>query len=136
MRVIFFCGILSALCLEGQAVIGFGTVTGTVRDYTRTGIPDTVVVLSNEKLGFHRTLSTTDDGVFNAAAVAPGPGYSLKVSHKGFLDEERKDFEVLMGHTLRFKISLAQDSSAKSEDRQQEGLFPNGFVHKEETPIN
>ena len=122
MRVIFFCGILSALCLEGQAVIGFGTVTGTVRDYTRTGIPDTVVVLSNEKLGFHRTLSTTDDGVFNAAAVAPGPGYSLKVSHKGFLDEERKDFEVLMGHTLRFKISLAQDSSAKSEDRQQASI--------------
>jgi outer membrane receptor protein involved in Fe transport len=121
MRKIVFilCGVLSAFHIEGQVVIGYGTVTGTVRDYTRSGIPDTAVVLSNEKLGFRRTLSTTDDGVFNAPAVVPGAGYSLKVSHKGFLDEDYKDFEVLVGHTLHFKISLAQDSSAKSEDRQQ-----------------
>jgi hypothetical protein len=115
---LFFCGILSAFSIEGQAVIGFGTVTGTVRDYTRTGIPDTAVVLSNEKLGISRTLMTTDDGVFNAPAVVPGAGYNLKVTHKGFLDEEYKDFEVLLGHTLHFKISLAQDASAKSEDHQ------------------
>jgi hypothetical protein len=115
---LFFCGILSALSIEGQTVIGFGEVNGTVRDYTRSGIPDTVVVLSNEKLRINRTLTSTDDGVFNAPAVVPGPGYSLKVSHKGFLDQEYKDFEVLLGHTLRFKISLAQDSSAKSEDKQ------------------
>jgi hypothetical protein len=118
----FLCGVLSALCIEGQAVIGHGTVTGTVRDYTRTGIPDTAVVLSNERLGFRRTLITTDDGVFNTPAVVPGGGYSLKVSHKGFLDQEYKDFEVLVGHTLHFKISLAQDSSAKSEDRQQASI--------------
>jgi hypothetical protein len=118
MRVFFLCGILSALSIEGQVVIGYGTVTGTVRDYTRTGIPDTSVVLSNEKLGFHRTLNTTDDGVFDAPAVVPGTGYNLKVTRKGFLDQDYKDFEVPMGHTLHFKISLAQDSSAKSDEHQ------------------
>lgn len=117
-HVLLFLGVLSALSIDGQAVIGSGTVTGTVRDYTLTGIPDTAVVLSNEKMGIKRTLNTTDDGVFNAPAVAPGAGYSLKVTRKGFLDVDYKDFEVLVGHTLHFRISLAQDSSARPEEKQ------------------
>src|ERR1700733_2705754 len=87
---LLFCGVMSAFCVEGQAVIGFGSVTGTVRDYTHTGIPDTSVVLSNEKLGINWTLTSTDDGVFYAPTVVPATGYRLKVSHKGFLDEEYK----------------------------------------------
>lgn len=107
--------------MNGQAVIGYGTVSGTVRDYTRTGIPDTSVVLANEKLGLKRTLNTTDDGVFNAPAVVPGSGYNLKVTRKGFKDEEYKDFEVLAGHTLHFKISMAQDA-AKQEEKQTSSI--------------
>lgn len=117
-KALFLCAILSAYGIEGQAVIGFGTVTGTVRDYTHSGIPDTAVVLSNTKLGFIRTLNTTDDGVFYAPAVLPGPGYNLKVTRKGFLDEQYKDFEILIGHTLRFKISLAEDKTVRQEDHQ------------------
>lgn len=117
-RVVFFLGIFSALSASAQVVIGYGAVSGTVRDYTSSGIPDTTVILTNDKIGFKRTLITTDDGVFYAPAIPPASGYNLKVTRKGFLDEDYKDFEVSGGHTLRFKVSLKQDSSAQSQEAQ------------------
>ena len=101
--------------MYGQTAIGFGTVTGTVRDYTGTTIPDTNVILANERLGVQRTMDTTDEGTFNATALLPGPGYSVKVTRKGFQDLEYKNFEVLVGHTLNFKVSLAQEPGARGE---------------------
>ncbi len=110
--------IRSVLCLVaishsissyGQTAIGFGTVTGTVLDYTGSGIPDTTVILSNENMGVQRSMDTTDDGAFNATALPPGTGYNVTVTRKGFLDLEYKNFEVLVGHTFHFKVSLAQE---------------------------
>jgi hypothetical protein len=109
---------VSVLAVEGQAVIGFGSVSGTVRDYTGAGVPDVTVVISNDKIGFKRTLSTTDDGVFYATAITPASGYNVKLSHKGFTDIDYKDFEVLMGHTLRFKVSIIQTSGAQPGEKQ------------------
>ncbi len=116
--VVFFLGMFSALSASAQVVIGYGAVGGTVRDYTGSGIPDTNVILTNDKTGFKRTLNTTDDGIFYAPAIPPAPGYSLKVTRKGFLDEDYKDFEIPGGHTLRFKVSLKQDSSTPSQEAQ------------------
>jgi hypothetical protein len=93
----------------GQTAIGYGTVTGFVRDYTGSGIPDTTVILSNDSLGIRRELDTTDEGAFNGAALVPAAGYTLTVTRKGFLDLEYKDFDVLIGHTLLFIVSLAQE---------------------------
>ncbi len=98
---------------HAQAVIGSGSVTGTVRDYTGSGIPDTTVIVSNEQMGIRRTMATSDDGAFNATALAPGPGYHLKVSRVGFLDLDYPNFEILIGHTLNFRISLAQKAAAE-----------------------
>lgn len=68
MKIFGISFLLGVVCLTGahaQAVIGSGIVTGTVRDYTGSGIPDTTVILSNERLGVRRTMDTTDDGGFS-----------------------------------------------------------------------
>ena len=113
MRIIGISLLLGVVCVSSvhaQAVIGAGTVSGVVRDYTGSGIPDTTVTLSNEKLGLHREMDTTDDGGFSASALAPAAGYNLKVTRAGFEEIDYNNFEVLVGHTLRFRISMVQSS--------------------------
>ena len=110
----FFC----ALTVQAQVVIGYGAISGSIRDYTRAGIPDTTVLLTNDKTGFKRTLNTTDDGIFYGVAIPPETGYNLKITRKGFLDITYKDFEIAEGHTLDFRIVMKQDAAAQSPDAQ------------------
>jgi hypothetical protein len=117
MRIVRSFGVLAGIafsvCVHAQGLIGFGAVTGIVRDYTGSGIPDTTVALINEKLGIARTMSTTDEGTFHVSALVPGPGYTLKVTRVGFLELDYPDFEVLVGHTLNFDISVVQEAADK-----------------------
>ena len=95
-----------------QALAGFGAVTGIIRDQYGEGLPDTTVVLYNESLGFQRSMTTTDDGVFDANAVVPGTGYGLKVTRKGYNGWETKNLEVSLGRTLNFRINLQPGTTA------------------------
>ena len=63
--VLFVVSIFYLTSAHGQTAIGFGTVTGTVYDYTGSGIPDTTVILSNERMRVQRTMETSDEGAFN-----------------------------------------------------------------------
>jgi hypothetical protein len=117
--IAFLLGIVCSVGVHAQAVVGFGAVTGTVLDYTGSGIPDTTVVISNAKMGTRREMDTTDDGIFNASAMLAGPGYSLKVSRKGFVDVEYKDFELPVGHTLNFKVAMAQEAALQRQGEAQ-----------------
>src|ERR1017187_333953 len=77
-RALALC-ILAFVCFTGadaQEVAGFGSVTGIVRDSSGEGIPETTVLLSNQALGLRRTMTTTDEGVFDAPALVPAAGYS------------------------------------------------------------
>src|SRR5277367_5216141 len=110
--------LLALVCSAGayaQAAAGYGTVAGTVREGNGDGIPDTTVILSNESMGFQRAMTTTDEGIFTAGGLTPGPGYSLKVSRQGFAEWQLKSFEISIGRTLNFRISL-----------QNEGMDPEG----------
>lgn len=123
IRAVLFS--LAAVCVSvhAQAVIGSGTIRGTVVDYTGSGIPDTTIVISNDRLGIHRELDTTDDGGFNASALAPGAGYNLKVTRKGFLDLEQDNFELLAGHTLTFTVAMAQEPQlARNGEKQPSSI--------------
>src|ERR1039458_7332242 len=74
------------MCSAGayaQAIAGFGAITGKVRDIYGDGIPDTTVTITNRALGLRLVLTTTDDGVFYAPALAPAAGYAGKVPRKG-----------------------------------------------------
>jgi Carboxypeptidase regulatory-like domain/TonB dependent receptor len=117
--------LLATVCasLHAQAVIGSSTVHGTVTDYTGSGIPDTTIIISNDRLGVHRELDTTDDGGFNASALTPGAGYNLKATRKGFLDLDQNNFELLAGHTLSFTIRMAQEPAlARNGEKQPSSI--------------
>ncbi|HLJ16778.1 MAG TPA: carboxypeptidase-like regulatory domain-containing protein [Bryobacteraceae bacterium] len=101
LTILVFCGGAWA-----QQAIEFGSVSGMIFDNYGDGLPDNTVVLSNPMLGVRRTMITTDDGLFNAAAVEPSRGYRLKVTRKGFADWESGDFQVALGQTLNLKINM------------------------------
>jgi hypothetical protein len=99
------------MCSAGayaQPVAGFGAITGKVRDIYGDGIPDTTVTITNRALGLRLVLTTTDDGVFYAPALAPAAGYAVKVTRKGFAGWDAASLKVPVGETVNFHITLQQ----------------------------
>ena len=92
---------------------GFGAVTGAVVDIYGEGIPETKVILLNEKMGIRRDFLTSDDGVFGISGLIPAEGYALKLSRKGFANWETGDFVVSIGPALNFKITLRTEDPPK-----------------------
>src|SRR5215475_4381897 len=97
------------VCAAGafaQGVAGLGAVSGTVRDASGAVVPDTSVVLTNESKGIRRTMQTTEAGVFAAPALVPASGYSLTITKQGFANFEAKDFQVQVGQTVDFRVTM------------------------------
>jgi len=89
-----------------QAVAGMGGISGVVRDPSGATVPGAQVVISNPAKGIQRTMTTSQAGVFAAPALVPSTGYSLTVTMPKFGKWEAKDFEILVGQTVDFKITL------------------------------
>ncbi len=114
-----------ALCLSAlvfsvgayaQATAGLGSVSGTVRDASGAVVPGAGVVVSNDSMGIKRNLTTTDAGVFAAPALTPSAGYSVVVTKEGFNRYEVKDFDILVGQNVDFKVMLQVGSAATKVD--------------------
>jgi hypothetical protein len=114
------------MCSEGayaQAIAGFGAITGKVRDIYGDGIPDTAVTITNRALGLRLVLTTTDDGVFYAPALAPAAGYAVKVTRKGFIGWSAADLKVPVGETVNFHITLQQTTAGtKAQTAEAPGV--------------
>jgi hypothetical protein len=109
MKIILGLCLLTLVCSPGafpQAVSGFGAITGAVRDPYGDGLPDTAVVVTNTTFGIRRNMTTTDDGVFGAADLPPGAGYTLRLTHNGFSVFLLNDIRVTLGETMNFKVVL------------------------------
>jgi len=113
MKRILFPGIVllllmvcAAPALWAQAVAGLGAISGVVYDPSGAVVPGAEVVLTNPSKGITRTMVTTEAGVFSAPSLVPSSGYGLTVTMQGFAKWEAKDFEVLVGQTLTFKVNL------------------------------
>src|SRR3979409_739806 len=89
-----------------QATAGLGAISRTVRDASGASIPDATVVVTNESKGIKRTMQSTGAGAFSAPALVPASGYSITVTKQGFATWEVKDFEILVGQTIDFKVTL------------------------------
>src|SRR5580704_10977480 len=109
MRTILGLCLVTLVCSPSafsQAIAGAGAVSGTVRDPYGDGLPDTTVVVSNSAFGIQRSIVTTDDGVFNAPGLPPGPGYSVRVAHVGYATWEAKELQVSLGQSMNYNILL------------------------------
>ncbi|HLH42222.1 MAG TPA: carboxypeptidase regulatory-like domain-containing protein, partial [Bryobacteraceae bacterium] len=113
--VLLLLGGACAAVGPAQTPASFGAVSGTIREASGEGIPDTTVSISNDNLGIRRNVVTTDDGVFNAPGLVPGAGYTLKVTRKGFQSWEKKDLEIPLGRTLAFEITLMREGQGGGE---------------------
>ncbi len=96
-----------------QATLGSGAVAGLVHDTYGDGMPDTTIAITNETLGIHQSVISTDDGIFRAAGLPPATGYRLKASHNGFVDFESDVFTVPVGQTVNFRIGLRENAKAR-----------------------
>src|SRR5215471_11802308 len=110
------CALAIAVSAYAQATAGLGSVSGTVRDASGAVVPGASVVVSNEAKGIKRSMTTTDAGVFAAPALVPADGYSITVSKQGFANYEVKDFEVLVGQNVDFRIALQVSGTATTVD--------------------
>jgi hypothetical protein len=123
-----------------QATLGTGAVGGLVHDTYGDGMPDTTIEISNDMLGVHQSVTTTDDGIFRATSLPPAVGYKLKASHNGFVDFDSEAFAIQAGETLNFRIGLQEDararrSSGKSGSRRAGGEVDDHQMSVD-TPIN
>ena len=108
----FLLAILCSASAWAQSTPGFGSVTGAVVDSYGEGIPDTKVIVTNEKMGIQRTFMTSDDGIFGISGLVPAAGYSLKLTRNGFANWETGSFEVPLGQALNFRIALTPEAPA------------------------
>jgi hypothetical protein len=60
-----------------------GNITGTVRDPQGAAVPKIEVTITDEKTGTSRTVTTNEDGFFNAPSL-PAGRYTLAASPSGF----------------------------------------------------
>ncbi|MBI5084850.1 MAG: TonB-dependent receptor [Acidobacteria bacterium] len=107
--LLVFC--LLVLCLvalpaAAQSVAGLAGVSGAVRDASGAAVPGANVLLLNESKGIRRAMQSNEAGVFNAPSLPPASGYSLTVSREGFANWEVKNFELQVGATQSFSVTL------------------------------
>jgi hypothetical protein len=110
--VLVACTVLFAGMAFGQTVAGLGAITGVVRDATGAAVPGAKVMVANPAKGIRRSLESNEAGVFNAPSLPPSGGYLLTVTKEGFANWEIKDFELLVGQTQNFNVTLAVAATA------------------------
>src|ERR1019366_5841934 len=110
------CALVFAAGAYAQATAGLGSVSGTVRDASGASIPSATVVVANDGKGIKRTMNSTEAGVFAAPALVPSSGYSITVTKEGFTTYEIKDFEILVGQNVDFRVGLQIGSSTTKVD--------------------
>ncbi|MBI5282675.1 MAG: carboxypeptidase regulatory-like domain-containing protein, partial [Candidatus Solibacter usitatus] len=111
MKLRTFTLCLIVLCLvaataAAQSVAGLAGVSGAVRDASGAAVPGANVLLLNESKGIRRAMQSNEAGVFNAPSLPPASGYSLTVSRDGFANWEVKNFELQVGATQSFSVTL------------------------------
>src|SRR5260370_12242 len=95
-----------------QSAAGLAAISGVVRDQSGAAAPKASVVVSNSSLGTVRTLTTNDDGLFTAPALARASGYEVARTVSGFGGYEPKALDLPVGQNLNLNINLSLAQSA------------------------
>lgn len=106
LQILALALVVLALSAWGQGVAGMAGVTGVVRDASGAAVPGAAVVVSNEAKGIRRAMESNESGVFSAPSLPPADGYSISVSHQGFATWEVKSFQLVVGQTQSFSVTL------------------------------
>jgi hypothetical protein len=104
---------------SGQASTA-GTLSGTVADPSGAVVPGATLILSQPSTAFSRGVTASADGSYSFPDLLAGQ-YVLKVSAKGFADQEYNDVTVYAGRVLNLNVHLKVGSSTQTVEVSGEG---------------
>jgi len=82
-----------------------GNISGTVRDAAGAVIPRAEVVIQEERTGFSRAVTTTDEGFYSAPSLPVGR-YSVSTAPQGFKKTVNTGIELHVGENLVVNLSV------------------------------
>jgi outer membrane receptor protein involved in Fe transport len=88
----------------GQA-LNFGSISGTVKDPSGAGVPQTKVRLFRAETNTTRELTSDAEGDYRLLDIAPGT-YRIEFEHEGFSREVRDAVALSAGQSLRIDANL------------------------------
>ena len=98
--------LVGVLCMPAlRAQVDQGRITGTVRDQDNAVVPETVILLKNERTGEERKTASSQQGTYVIPALKPSL-YTLKASAPGFAPMEFTQIQLSVGQELAFDIDL------------------------------
>jgi hypothetical protein len=106
VTVLVACFLLFTSSVVFAQNLGFGAISGVVQDSSGAVVAGAKIVVENSSKGIHRELESTSGGIFNASALVPASGYTVKVSKAGFADYLVKDITVEVGGSVDIRASL------------------------------
>lgn len=99
--------ILLAVCVGvSVAQSTFGSMLGTVKDASGNVIPNATVKITNVDENTSRTVTTNDNGDYEAANMKPGR-YRIEVTATGFQPFKTSEVALVARQTLRIDASLS-----------------------------
>jgi len=144
---------LSASGQISQAAPRTATVMGTVTDVNRDAIPNATVVLQEVESNDHRTIVTSDNGMFEFHDVTPGITYQLSITAQDFSEWTSPpiilnpdQFKIVSDIQLRIAterttvdvhydpVEVATEQFKAEEKQRVFGIIPNFYVSYENDP--
>jgi hypothetical protein len=95
---------MSAIALA-QSEATTGRITGSVKDSQGAAVPNASVTVSNPATGYSQTMTTDENGEFNAVQLKPGD-YTVEVTATGFGKSTQTGYHVEVGSALTANIAL------------------------------
>ncbi len=117
--LVLFLFVTAALSLgiepaSAQVTAGLSSISGVVNDASGAVVPDAQVVIANDSIGVHLTLTTTGGGVFNAPSLPPTSGYTVTVDKAGFSKYQVKEITLSVGQDLNLVVPLAVSGASQT----------------------
>jgi hypothetical protein len=82
-----------------------GRIVGNVTDANGAALPNASIVVTSEKTGETRTVTTNNEGAYIITALKPS-FYTIKVSGSGFAVHESKNVQISVGQELKYDVAL------------------------------
>src|SRR5262249_11451788 len=101
--------LLAAMSVPAMAQLDQGRFTGTVKDSSGGGIPNTRVMINNEGTGDTRTVTTNTEGVYTANGMPAGK-YGITVKAEGFAPAQFEHMALAVGQVRTVDMVLAPAS--------------------------